>query len=228
MKINWINDFEKILKGEIVIKYSQSLKRILINKNILKYECYECNLKEWNNKPISLELDHIDGDNWNNKLENLRFLCPNCHSQTPTYKGKKRNQYKNSVINNENEIIDLYKKGNKISQILKTLNLNVGGNYLLIYRMLEKNNIPIINIKKKVKTKKEIEILNIENKIQNKKEILEIISKSNIDFSKKGWGKEVSKLIGFTPSYSLKFVKKYFPDIAKNAWQHCDNKNLIN
>lgn len=40
---------------------------------------------EWNGKPIKLHVDHIDGDTYNNVKENLRFLCPNCHSQTPTY-----------------------------------------------------------------------------------------------------------------------------------------------
>ena len=46
-------------------------------------------MKENNGKKITLQLDHIDGDNNNNKLENLRFLCPNCHSQTETHSVKK-------------------------------------------------------------------------------------------------------------------------------------------
>jgi len=48
-----------------------------------------CGLTEWNNKPISLELDHINGINNDNRLENLRIICPNCHAQTPTYRGRK-------------------------------------------------------------------------------------------------------------------------------------------
>lgn len=42
----------------------------------------------WNNKELKLDLDHINGDPTDNRLDNLRFLCPNCHSQTNTYKGK--------------------------------------------------------------------------------------------------------------------------------------------
>lgn len=52
--------------------------------------CQVCGIKNWQDKPIILELDHIDGNSKNKKRENLRILCPNCHSQTPTWKNKKR------------------------------------------------------------------------------------------------------------------------------------------
>lgn len=48
----------------------------------------KCNIKDWNGEFIILELNHKDGDNSNHKLENLELLCPNCHSQTPTFKAK--------------------------------------------------------------------------------------------------------------------------------------------
>lgn len=50
--------------------------------------CSCCGLSTWNNLPINLELDHINGDGTNNTLSNTRLLCPNCHSQTDTYKSK--------------------------------------------------------------------------------------------------------------------------------------------
>ena len=53
------------------------------------YMCDECGISEWNTKPLTLELDHIDGDVSNNELSNLRLLCPNCHSQTSTYRRQK-------------------------------------------------------------------------------------------------------------------------------------------
>lgn len=50
-----------------------------------KYECAICKVDEWNGSKISLQVDHIDGNNKNNKADNVRWLCPNCHSQTPTW-----------------------------------------------------------------------------------------------------------------------------------------------
>lgn len=52
--------------------------------------CESCGLMEWLQKPISLEVEHMDGNSENNRLDNVKLLCPNCHSQTPTYKGKNR------------------------------------------------------------------------------------------------------------------------------------------
>lgn len=53
--------------------------------------CQDCGISSWNNKPIVLECDHIDGDRTNNRLSNARLLCPNCHSQTDTYRAKNKN-----------------------------------------------------------------------------------------------------------------------------------------
>lgn len=81
--------------SEILIKNStycsSTLKKRLLKQNILKNECYECGLLPiWNNKPIKLQIDHINGDHYDNRLENLRILCPNCHTQTDTYGSKQR------------------------------------------------------------------------------------------------------------------------------------------
>jgi 5-methylcytosine-specific restriction endonuclease McrA len=62
---------------------SYRLKDRLLKNNLLRYECYICGITEWNNKEITLQLDHINGCNTDNRLENLRLLCPNCHSQNP-------------------------------------------------------------------------------------------------------------------------------------------------
>ena len=64
------------------------LRRWFIKSNNIPYKCSICGINNWLGKDISLQLDHINGDNHDNRLENLRWLCPNCHSQTETFCGK--------------------------------------------------------------------------------------------------------------------------------------------
>jgi len=54
------------------------------------YKCTICSISDWQGQPISLHLDHADGDPSNNAPTNLRLLCPNCHSQTPSYGAKNK------------------------------------------------------------------------------------------------------------------------------------------
>jgi hypothetical protein len=71
----------------------QLMLRRLVAAGLKKYECEECGLGSvWNEKPIVHHLDHINGERRDNRLENLRVLCPNCHSQTPTYCGRNLRQ----------------------------------------------------------------------------------------------------------------------------------------
>ena len=63
-----------------------TIKSILFEDR--EYKCSCCGINEWNGKSIVLEIDHIDGNSENNRPENLRFICPNCHSQTDTYKAR--------------------------------------------------------------------------------------------------------------------------------------------
>lgn len=69
---------------------SHRLRKRLIREGYFKHKCYRCDLSEWNGKKIPLELEHINGNKSDNRLENLTILCPNCHAQTPTYRGKNK------------------------------------------------------------------------------------------------------------------------------------------
>lgn len=83
-------DLSEILDGKHPTYQTLKLKKRLIKEKVLEYKCVSCGIFEWNKNPISLQLDHIDGNNHNHKLENLRLLCPNCHSQTDTWCGKNK------------------------------------------------------------------------------------------------------------------------------------------
>ena len=65
------------------------LKLRLIKENIKEYKCEKCGINQWNNEQIGLQLHHINGESTDNRIENLILLCPNCHSQTDNYCGKK-------------------------------------------------------------------------------------------------------------------------------------------
>jgi len=82
---------EELLTNERKISYSShGLKKRLITEGFKQHKCECCGISEWNGKPAPIELDHINGNHHDNRLENLRILCPNCHAQTDTYRGKNK------------------------------------------------------------------------------------------------------------------------------------------
>lgn len=106
-------------------KVSRSAVRNLIIKNqLLDYKCNACGIHEWNGQSLSLQLDHINGENNDHRLENLRFLCPNCHSQTPTFCGKNVNTGKCKVT--DEVLLATLQKSDTIHEALRKLNLSVG------------------------------------------------------------------------------------------------------
>jgi hypothetical protein len=66
------------------------LKKRLFKQGLKEEKCEICGITDWNGKKLVLEIDHINGKNLDHRIENIRILCPNCHSQTPTHKGKNK------------------------------------------------------------------------------------------------------------------------------------------
>jgi 5-methylcytosine-specific restriction endonuclease McrA len=81
-------NFQKLIKGEYSCSSRGEIRKVMIEN--FGHKCAMCNNSKWLDSTIPLELDHIDGDAGNNKLNNLRLLCPNCHATTPTHKAKNK------------------------------------------------------------------------------------------------------------------------------------------
>jgi Zn finger protein HypA/HybF involved in hydrogenase expression len=65
------------------------LKGRLFRLGLKQNRCERCGLEEWRGEPLSMALHHVNGDGRDNRLENLELLCPNCHSQTENFAGRK-------------------------------------------------------------------------------------------------------------------------------------------
>jgi hypothetical protein len=83
---------QEILEGKYPQYPTSKLRKRLIVTGLKLASCEICGISSWNNLPAPLELDHIDGNNSNHKIDNLRIVCPNCHAQTPTHSCKVRNR----------------------------------------------------------------------------------------------------------------------------------------
>lgn len=79
---------DDILRGKYPQYQTFKLKNRLFKVGLKENVCEICGTSEWNNKKLMCELDHINGDSDDHRLENLQILCPNCHSQTDTFRAK--------------------------------------------------------------------------------------------------------------------------------------------
>lgn len=119
-----------------------TLKTRLLKYDLIDNVCDVCGLSNtWNDKPLVLQLDHIDGNNRNNKKENLRLLCPNCHTQTSTYTGRNNVKKNKADYSNLHEVVSnnnpLY-----ISQLCSLLGIRKGNtNCKTLNKELIKQNI---------------------------------------------------------------------------------------
>ena len=89
----------KILTENSTYTNVKLLKKRLLESKLLQYRCYnlDCGITSWLGKSLSLQIDHINGHNNDHRLENLRLLCPNCHSQTDTYCGRNKKSKKKAL-----------------------------------------------------------------------------------------------------------------------------------
>lgn len=84
---------EEVLVADSPTTNTARLRQRLLRAGLKEHRCERCGLREWQGEPIPLQLDHVDGNRSDNRLENLRLLCPNCHSQTETWCGRNHGRY---------------------------------------------------------------------------------------------------------------------------------------
>lgn len=115
------------------LSYERKRKRVILEQS---GECYDCKLSEWKGCKLTLELEHINGNHLDNSRENLKAICPNCHSITPTWRGKNK---PNQIRYSEEEWYNSYKSSKNIRQSLLDMDLAAkGANYKKMKRIIEK------------------------------------------------------------------------------------------
>lgn len=140
-----------------------TVKNRILKDNLKEYKCVECGNKGmWQGKKISLQLDHINGDNKDHRLENLCFLCPNCHAITETWCAKnvkkkmflendigiKRSTESSRLIEKNKDLIlnEYVVKCNSLTEILVELGLeNKNRSYKILNNFLEMNRTSEVN-----------------------------------------------------------------------------------
>jgi 5-methylcytosine-specific restriction endonuclease McrA len=115
---------------------NMGLKRLKIHRE-QDGKCNRCGIGDWLGETLVLELEHIDGDNKNNSRDNLEFLCPNCHSQTKTWRGRNKNKGKSGKRVSDNDLLEALERELSIRQALLSVGIAAkGGNYERAYRLL--------------------------------------------------------------------------------------------
>lgn len=183
----------------------RAIKDKIIKNQLLPYKCSECSITEWNGKTLALHLDHVNGIHNDNRLENLRFLCPNCHSQTPTYCGK-NNKIKYSTKRlkvSDDELLEAIKNSSTITEALDSVGLSGGRNFDRVKRLAAKYDYHHITKHSRIQAAN--------------KEKIKALRKSNIDFSKYGWVGEAAKILEISPQKTRKFIERYDPDLIENS-----------
>ncbi len=133
---------EKYTLEQILIKNSPITQKVLrgyIERHkVIPYKCEVCGCDgHWQDGIISLELDHIDGDNTNNEISNLHYLCPNCHALTKTYRGKNKNIQSKVTVTDAQLLSALRSSPNLRQALIKVGLAPMGANYSRAKKILE-------------------------------------------------------------------------------------------
>lgn len=138
-KEEWKLDVQQKRRSKPFNELSWDYKR----KRIIEEQqnkCKKCSNDTWFEKPLTLEVDHINGNRSDDRKENLEALCPNCHSITETWRGRNKNKKFRTVT--DEELLKMLRETKSIYLALKTVGLTPrGGNYKRAYRLLNENDL---------------------------------------------------------------------------------------
>jgi 5-methylcytosine-specific restriction endonuclease McrA len=182
-----INEYEKYKenkRGNELLSSDFDLMGWDKKKEYLRFECnftcQSCGNNEWLGNKIPLEVDHIDGDNSNNKKSNLKVLCPNCHALTSNWRGRNKTNKINRISNSKLLEVLINNQWNFRQSLLEVGLTAKGGNYKRCHQLkreysefgsITENNL-IVDIEKE-------EFINVFNSSENVKMICE---KLNISY----------------------------------------------
>lgn len=129
---NTLKNLRGYEKDEVFKKHDKPIVGSVLKKWISREpnyirQCECCKNDKWLEKPINLDIHHINGDNTDNRRENLQMLCPNCHSFTDTYKGNKKTRISRINTIPEETIINAIKETVSIDKALEKLGLPGSG-----------------------------------------------------------------------------------------------------
>lgn len=136
---------------------SYSLKLKLFKSGEKEKKCEKCQLENWNDLPIPLEMHHIDGNSLNNDLSNLQILCPNCHSQTKNFRSRNRKIPTKNYISEEDMIAAINSSYTRREALLKCGLSGKGASYDRINRLLTEKKAALLIVPISEKTLKTIE-----------------------------------------------------------------------
>ena len=128
------HSFEDVLQENSSFSTGKAKRAFIESGNA--YQCAICHLSKWQGKNLVLELDHINGVSNDHRRDNIRLLCPNCHSQTPTFRGRNVKNHGHKKVTDELLLSTLHETTSVREALIRSGLAPKGGNYARCYRLL--------------------------------------------------------------------------------------------